>query len=71
MEDSADIRVKLVELVNRLTAPHIPENPIVQDKIVRRVERGSVIAIVIGFVSIIQRDNLIPSCHIIDLEQML
>ena len=47
VEDAADVGVELVELVDALAAVDVPQQAVVEDEVVARVERGAVPLVVV------------------------
>ena len=69
MEDSTDIGIELVELVYCFSTVNIPEDPIIQNQVIRRVKGRPVACIVVGFILVIQLHDAPTSCDIIDLDK--
>ena len=69
MEYAADVWVELVKLVDRAAAVRVPQHTVAQDEVVRGVERRLVVAVVVGAVGVVQREELTPRRDIVNLRE--
>ena len=69
MEYAADVRIELVKLVDGAAAVRVPQHTVAQDEIVGRVERRLVVAVVVGAVGVVQREELASRRHIVNLRE--
>ena len=69
VEGATDVLVELVKLVQRARSAHVPQDTVVQHVIVGGGEGGQVGLVVVGLLNIVQRCQLDPSGHIVDLER--
>ena len=60
MKDARNVWIKLVKLVDDFSTPDVPENSVVEDKIVRRVERRPVSRVVVRNVTVDQLQGAVP-----------
>ena len=69
VKHAADVRIELVKLVNGAAAVCVPQHAVAQDEVVRGVERCLVVAVVVGAVGVVQREELAPRRHIVNLRE--
>lgn len=48
MENTADVHVELVKLMDGLRGADIPHDAVIQDQVIRGVKRGTVALVVVG-----------------------
>lgn len=70
MKDTTDARVKFVEFVDRSAAVNVPQNAIVQHKLIGHVKRRTITCVVIGTIGVVQTCKSAASCHIINLKHI-
>ena len=65
VEDPAEGLVELVQLVDLALGPVVPQHPVAQHQVVRGVEAGPVVAVVVGVLGT-QGGNLLAGVDVID-----
>ena len=60
VKDAGHVRIELVKLVNDFPAADVPQNPVVEDKIVGGVEGRSIPGVVVGNVPVHQFQRTAP-----------
>jgi len=67
VEDAADVHVELVELVDGLRRAHVPQHAVVQHQVVRGVEGGAVLLVVVGQVGVVEHQDVLARLDVVDL----
>lgn len=67
MENTTDGHVEFVKLVDGLCRSDIPEDTIIQDKVISGVKGGTILLVVVGKIWVEQSQQLVASLNIIDL----
>ena len=60
MKEARDVIIEFVKLVNDFAASDVPQNSIIKDKIVGRIERGLISRVIVRDVTVDQLQRAIP-----------
>ena len=66
VKDAGHVRIELVKLVDDFAAADVPQNPVVEDKIVGRVKGRSISGVIVGYVPVHQLQR--PTPYVVDEE---
>lgn len=67
MKYSTDVHVELVKLVDGLRRAYVPQHSVVQNQVVRWVERGAVPLVVVSQVWVVKSQSNLTSLYVINL----
>ncbi len=68
MEHTARSLVELVELVYRFATAHVPQDPVVENKIVVWAESRAITTVIIRLVLVIERHHRSPRLNVVNLQ---
>lgn len=69
MENTTDVHVELVKLMDGLSRADVPHDAVVQDEVIRGVKRGTVALVVVGQVGVIEGQDFLPCLNVIYLQK--
>jgi len=69
MKNTTDARVEFVELVNGPTAVNVPQNAVIQHKVVGHVERRTISRVVVSTLGVMETRKSAASCNVVDLTE--
>lgn len=69
MENTTDVHVELVKLMDGLSRADVPHDAVVQDEVIRGVKRGTVALVVVGQVGVIEGQDFLSCLNVIYLQK--